>query len=62
MYIISGTMKAVMDDGTEAQTGPGEPVVPPGHYACLFPTTYASLLTLLVQRIMAKSGISILFY
>ena len=32
MYIISGRMKVVMDDGTEA--GPGEAVIiPPGHNA-----------------------------
>jgi hypothetical protein len=31
-YIISGNMKTVMDDGTEAEGGPGGVgVVPPGH-------------------------------
>jgi quercetin dioxygenase-like cupin family protein len=34
MYIISGRMKVVMDDGTEAESGPGEAVIiPPGHNA-----------------------------
>jgi mannose-6-phosphate isomerase-like protein (cupin superfamily) len=34
MYIISGRMKAVMDDGTEAESGSGEAVIiPPGHNA-----------------------------
>ena len=34
MYIISGKMKVVMDDGTEAESGPGEAVIiPPGHNA-----------------------------
>jgi mannose-6-phosphate isomerase-like protein (cupin superfamily) len=33
-YIISGRMKARMDDGTEMEFGPGEAVVvPPGHDA-----------------------------
>ena len=34
MYIISGRMKVVMDDGTEAESGPDEAVIiPPGHNA-----------------------------
>ena len=34
MYIISGRMKVVMDDGTEAESGPGEAVIiPPRHNA-----------------------------
>ena len=34
MYVISGRMKVVMDDGTEAESGPGEAVIiPPGHNA-----------------------------
>ena len=34
MYIISGRMKVVMDDGTEDEFGPGDTaVVPPGHNA-----------------------------
>ena len=34
MYIMSGRMKVVMDDGTEIETGPGDTaVVPPGHNA-----------------------------
>jgi uncharacterized cupin superfamily protein len=34
MYIISGRMKVVMDDGTEDEYGPGDTtVVPPGHNA-----------------------------
>jgi hypothetical protein len=34
MYIISGRMKVVMDDGTEAESGPSEAVIiPPGHNA-----------------------------
>jgi uncharacterized cupin superfamily protein len=34
MYIISGKMKVVMDDGTESENGPGDvAVVPPGHNA-----------------------------
>jgi len=33
-YIISGRMRAIMDDGTEAIAGPGEiAVIPPGHDA-----------------------------
>ena len=33
-YIISGRMRARMNDGTELETGPGEAVViPPGHDA-----------------------------
>ena len=29
-------MKVVMDDGTEAESGPGEAVIiPPGHNACV---------------------------
>ena len=36
MYIIFGRMKVVMDDGTEAESGPGEAVIiPPGHNAWL---------------------------
>jgi quercetin dioxygenase-like cupin family protein len=31
-YLISGRMKAVMDDGTEVEGGPGSvAIVPPGH-------------------------------
>ena len=34
MYIISGRMKVVMDDGTESENGPGDvAVIPPGHNA-----------------------------
>jgi uncharacterized cupin superfamily protein len=34
MYIISGRMKVVMDDGTEAETGLGDTALaPPGHNA-----------------------------
>ena len=34
MYVISGKMKVVMDDGTESENGPGDVVVvPPGHNA-----------------------------
>ena len=34
MYVISGRMKVVMDDGTEDEYGPGDTtVVPPGHNA-----------------------------
>ena len=34
MYVISGRIKVVMDDGTETETGPGDTaVVPPGHNA-----------------------------
>jgi uncharacterized cupin superfamily protein len=37
MYIISGRMKVVMDDGTEDEYGPGDTtVVPPGHVAIDF--------------------------
>ena len=33
-YMISGRMKVVMDDGTEAEMGPGDAmVIPPGHDA-----------------------------
>lgn len=33
-YCISGRMKIYMDDGTEAEVGPGEAVaIPPGHDA-----------------------------
>ena len=36
MYIISGRMKVVTDDGTEAETGPGDcAVIPPGHNVCM---------------------------
>lgn len=43
-YYVSGRMKVVMDDGTEAEYGPGDvAVIPPGHDAwtvgdepCLF--------------------------
>jgi len=32
MYVISGRMKVVMDDGTEGEAGPGDTtVIPPGH-------------------------------
>ena len=34
MYVISGRMKVVMDDGAEDEAGPGDTaVVPPGHNA-----------------------------
>ena len=34
MYIISGRIKVVMDDGAEGEAGPGDTaVVPPGHNA-----------------------------
>lgn len=34
MYIISGRMKVVMDDGTQSGNGPGDvAVIPPGHNA-----------------------------
>jgi ethanolamine utilization protein EutQ (cupin superfamily) len=34
MYVISGRMKVVMDDGTEGENGPGDvAVIPPGHNA-----------------------------
>ena len=34
MYVISGRMHVVMDDGTESETGPGDcAVIPPGHNA-----------------------------
>lgn len=33
-YVVSGRMKVVMDDGTEAELGPGDAsVIPPGHDA-----------------------------
>jgi uncharacterized cupin superfamily protein len=33
-YIISGRMKVKMDDGTEAEAGPGDfAIIPPGHDA-----------------------------
>ena len=33
-YCLSGRMKVVMDDGTEAEIGPGDAcVIPPGHDA-----------------------------
>jgi mannose-6-phosphate isomerase-like protein (cupin superfamily) len=33
-YIVSGRMKVVMDDGTEAEYGPGDAMnIPPGHDA-----------------------------
>jgi quercetin dioxygenase-like cupin family protein len=33
-YVLSGRMKVVMDDGTEAETGAGDAaVIPPGHDA-----------------------------
>jgi uncharacterized cupin superfamily protein len=34
MYVITGKMKVKMDDGSEAEFGPGDTgVVPPGHDA-----------------------------
>ena len=34
MYVISGRMHVVMDDGTESETWPGDcAVIPPGHNA-----------------------------
>ena len=34
MYMVSGRMKVVMDDGREAESGPGDAVIiPPGHNA-----------------------------
>ena len=34
MYVISGRMKVVMDDGTEIEGGPGDAAtIPPGHNA-----------------------------
>jgi hypothetical protein len=33
-YVVSGRMKAVMDDGTEIEVGPGDAMaLPPGHDA-----------------------------
>jgi Cupin domain len=33
-YVVSGRMKVVMDDGSEAEVGPGDAfVMPPGHDA-----------------------------
>ena len=33
-YVVAGRMKIVMDDGTEAEVGPGDAaVIPPGHDA-----------------------------
>jgi mannose-6-phosphate isomerase-like protein (cupin superfamily) len=33
-YVVSGRMKIVMDDGTEAEVGPGDAaLIPPGHDA-----------------------------
>ena len=34
MYVVSRRMEVVIDDGTEAESGPGESVIiPPGHNA-----------------------------
>jgi quercetin dioxygenase-like cupin family protein len=34
MYVVSGRMEVVIDDGTGAEYGPGESVIiPPGHNA-----------------------------
>ena len=34
MYVVSGRMMVVMDDGTEDESGPGDAVIiPPGHNA-----------------------------
>jgi hypothetical protein len=34
MYVVSGRMKVVMDDGTEDESGPGDAIIiPPGHNA-----------------------------
>jgi mannose-6-phosphate isomerase-like protein (cupin superfamily) len=34
MYVVSGRMKVVMDDGTEGETGPGyTAIIPAGHNA-----------------------------
>jgi len=34
MYIISGRMNVIMDDGTQSENGPGDvAVIPPGHNA-----------------------------
>ena len=34
MYVVSGRMMVVMDDGTEAESGPGDAlIIPPGHNA-----------------------------
>jgi mannose-6-phosphate isomerase-like protein (cupin superfamily) len=32
MYVISGRMKVVIDDGTEAESGPSETVIIPPEY------------------------------
>ena len=55
MYIISGRMKVVMDDGTESENGPGDvAVIPPGHNGGLLETNLVYLSTSQEPRITQR--------
>ena len=59
MYVISGRIKVVMDDGTETETGPGDKaVVPPGHNAWAVGNEPCIAIDFTGAKDYAKSGAS----
>lgn len=59
IYVISGSMKVVMDDGEEMTMGPGDAVhIPPGHDAWVVGTDPCVSIDFAAGKVYAKKATS----
>jgi uncharacterized RmlC-like cupin family protein len=57
MYVLSGRMKIVMDDGSEMEIGPGDAVdIPPGHDAWTLGDEPCTAIDFAAGKIYAKKA------
>ena len=57
MYVLSGRMKIVMDDGSEMEIGPGDAVdIPPGHDAWILGDEPCTAIDFAAGKVYAKKA------
>lgn len=57
MYVLSGRMKVVMDDGAEMEIGPGDAVdIPPGHDAWILGDEPCTAIDFAAGKVYAKKA------
>lgn len=57
MYVLSGRMKVVMDDGAEMEIGPGDAVdIPPGHDAWILGDEPCTAIDFAAGQVYAKKA------
>jgi mannose-6-phosphate isomerase-like protein (cupin superfamily) len=58
MYVLSGRMKVVMDDGAEMEIGPGDAVdIPPGHDAWIVGNEPCVAIDFAAGKVYAKKAL-----